>query len=247
MSKKENLKVLSIDKNLIGRMNKEIRDMIILNTKDNRTFYTDLDQQMQICEAGNPDIDYLAQSDDSIYLQTYVEDRRNLLIDSYKARVLEDINTLTSCICVSMNKAVESIPSNGQDLYYYVNEDTIKGILLGCMSEFPQYYFSTSNEIQNAQDLNVINNLIPTSCVALNAYLKDSVNEIIIRLSSEAKNNTHEAIISVSGYLTEIIESITFTTQTSLVAIYCEIKDYVQNTIKPLGYPNISIVDNDAQ
>lgn len=252
MSKKENLKVLSFDERLIGKMNKEIRDMIILNTKDNNTFYTDLDQQMQICEAGNPDINYLAQFDDSIYLQTYVEDRRNLLINSYRARVHEEITRLTSCICMSMDKVISTIPFNSQDIYCYVDEDRINRILIRCISEFPQSYFSTSNEIQNAQDLNVINNLIPTSCVELNAYLKDFMNNIITRISSKIQqDNTDESITKTIGstiiYLTEMIESITFTTQTTLVAVYCDIKDYVQNTIEPLGYPNISIVHNDAQ
>lgn len=235
---KNKVKVLSIDEKLIGKMNSEIRDLIILNTKDNNEYYGALDAHMQIMENGSNDAKYILENDPEA-LPTYITDRRNLLTTTFRSRVSEEITTLSSCIFTTICNAVSSLnepDDNLESLYYHLQVDRIIEILLYAFDPNPRVYMPCDDAAcMNSYDLTVINNNIPERCMTLNSYLKATLSDyILFKYPTDLKAQSE-----LRNYIYGVIEAITFTTQTSLVALYCEIKDYVESTIYPLGYPNI--------
>lgn len=229
MSKKEEqkLKVLTINEQIMGSMNEEIKDAIVTAySEESRKYqFYDVEELHKLQENGNKDLELMKTNEEA--LSCYIEDRRLLLVTAYQSFVQDQVIRLASCITTSVFN----------EIGVYVDFDQISYILLEAFCPHPLQYAYTDVATENFNDLHNINHLIPNTVIKVADYLRRNIYSSVSNHSYKSPRAYIDAVNDVDMFIESTQRSISVT----LTAIYCDIKDYVKIHSLPLGYPEYKL------
>lgn len=229
MSKKEEqkLKVLTINEQIMGSMNEEIKDAITMaysKESEGYCFY-DLEALHQLQDNGNKDLEFMKNNTEA--LGSYISDRRSLLIRAYQSFVTDQVIKLASAVTVSTFNVLD----------VYVDFNDILYILRGTFSPFPSEYIYSDITTENYNDLHIINHIIPCTASRVGDYIRRSIYSSI---SSYTFKGPKE-YCAEADYADDFIESTQREVNMCLTQLYCNIKEYVKDHSFPLSYPEYSL------
>lgn len=229
MSKKEEqkLKVLTINEQIMGSMNEEIKDAITMaysKESEGYCFY-DLEALHQLQDNGNKDLEFM--KNDTGALGSYIGDRRSLLVGAYQSFVTDQVIKLASCVAVSTFNV----------LNVYVDFNDISYILRDTFSPHPSEYAYTDIATENYNDLHIINHIIPQTVLMVGDYIRRAIYSSISRYTFKAPKE----YCAEADYADDFIESTQRQVNICLTQIYCNIKEYVKVHSLPLGYPEYKL------
>ena len=238
-------KVLELNEKLKNSINPEIIDAIAMFAvpKDVNPDlnYCDLAPQVfMMVDKNDADINYIMDNDIN-YLPEYILDRRKMLFEAYNNFKQGIIRFISDQI----NWVIHTNLNNP-----YICEGQLYDIIYNTFSSDPRDYMYNSEDGKenNVMDLTMINNIIPTTILKINSFLRDQlltyykVNNLNIDQYIE-----HDQIVSTEEMLENyeiietVIENISAITNNILVDAYYKIKNYCNDLINPLGYPEIKL------
>lgn len=226
-TKKDTLKVLTINELIMGSLNEDIKDAIVTaysKESEGYDFY-DLETLHQLQDNGNKDLEFM--KNDTGALACYIDDRRSLLVAAYQSFVTDQVIKLASCVATSTFNT----------LNVYVDFNEISYILRDAFAPHPLVYAYADIATENYNDLHIINHIIPQAVLMVGDYIRRAIYSSI----SSYSYRVPKEYCAEADHADEFIEGTQRQINICLTQIYCNIKEYVKVHSLPLGYPEYKL------